>query len=148
MDIFEESYLLMQGDLDCPADCVLCEDGPMQFLPGEIEHMEKKLGIPKEKLANMHEIGGHAVWMIARDEGHCIFYDCGRCRNRDARPLDCRTYPAIPSKKDGRISVRLDSRCPLVKKGMISDEFLSRAESAWKKAAPPQWWLKIYEKMI
>lgn len=120
--------------------------GGVQFLPGEIDFLSKKFRIKKDKLANFHKIDGCSVWIITADEKNCPFYKFGRCIKRDARSLDCRSYPAIPYVKNGKLSIILDKKCPLVKKNSIKKGFLDKAKRAWKMVKPPTWWLKIYEK--
>lgn len=114
-------------------------------MPREIDFLSKKLNIPKEKLANQHKINGHFVWGITVDEKNCIFYKFGRCIKRSARPLDCRSYPIIPFLKKGKLDVKLESKCPLVKKKMIKKEILEKIRIAWQTVNPPDWWLKIYK---
>ena len=147
MTNFEKAYELINDDLGCPQNCKICEEGALLFLPGEIEFLSKKFKIPKSKLANLHEIDGHKIWMIASNERHCPFYKFGKCIKRDARPWDCRSYPVIPYLKNGKLSVKLDKKCPLVKNNKIKKEFVEKAKKAWKIVNPPKWWIKIYEKI-
>ncbi len=145
MNKFEKAYQLINDDLSCPKNCNICEKGALQYLPEEVAFLAKRTKVRKEKLANIYKINGHLVWTIMSNDKHCPFYKSGRCMNRDARPLDCRSYPAIPYLKRGELDVKLDEKCPLVKKNIIPEGFLNRARDAWKIANPPSWWLKIYE---
>ena len=148
MNNFESAYKLTKDDLNCPKNCKICENGAVQFLPGEVEFLSKKFKIPKNKLANLHEIDGHKIWIIATNEKHCPFYRFGKCIKRDARPLDCRAYPIIPCLNNRKFSMRLDRKCPLVKDNKIKKEFIEKAKKAWEIINPPKWWVKIYEKEI
>lgn len=142
---FSELYEIVDGNLNCPVGCNICECGFMQFLPGEIEYLSKEYKISKECLGNRHVVDGREVWMIKDDEDDCVFYKNGRCSKREVRCLDCRTYPAIPYLEEGVISVRLDDRCPLVKNKMIDQVFLENALRAWRLSNPPDWWMHIYK---
>jgi len=143
---FEEIYELVDYNLDCPTDCKICEDGFMQFLPGEVEYLSKKHRILKNKLANKHVIAGRVVWIIKNTESDCSFYKCGKCTKREIRPLDCRTYPATPYFKNNKICVKLSEQCPLVRRGKVDLNFIKQSLEAWKRAKPPKWWMEIYIK--
>ncbi len=147
MNKFEEAYRLINDELNCFKNCSICEKGAMQYLPGEVNFLSKKTKVPKEKLANLYKINGHSVWAIMSNDEHCSFYKSGKCTNRDARPLDCRSYPAIPYLKRGKLDIKLDEKCPLVKKNIIPEGFLDKARNAWKINNPPIWWLKIYQEI-
>ncbi len=147
MNKFLKAYQLVDDELSCPKNCNICEEGAMQYLPKEIDFLSRRINIPKEKIANLHEINGHLVWAMMSNEKHCPFYKFGKCINRNARALDCRSYPALPILKRGRLDIRLDEKCPLVKRNMVPKGFLNRAKDAWEIANPPIWWLKIYKEI-
>ncbi len=140
---FAKAYKLFNYDLDCPSGCTICEDGPLIFLPGEIDFVSVMCDISKEILAKPTDINGKEVWVC--NDNPCPFYKCGRCVNRDFRPFDCRSYPVIPYLKDGKLDVKLDKTCPLVQQKKMGQGFLGDAKKGWEYLAPPIWWLKIYQ---
>ncbi len=143
---FEKAYKLVNEDLDCPKGCKVCEGGGVLFLPNEAEFLSKKLGLSKESFANLKSIDGYDVWGADEFDKHCPFYRFGRCVNREARPFDCRSYPAVPSLKGNLLKIELDPNCPLAKEGKITQAFLKKATKAWEYLSPPEWWLRIYGK--
>lgn len=145
---FGKIYKNTVHNFKCLADCRICEDRFLQFLPGEAEYLSTKYKIPRCKLANKHKINGKVVWMIENDEKDCNFYKCGRCIKREIRSLDCRTYPVIPFLKNKKLSVKLDTKCPVAKEGKIPDYFIKKCLKSWKEANPPGWWMKIYKKNL
>jgi len=150
MNKFEKAYGLIKDDLGCSKNCKICEEGSLQFLPGEVEFLSKKLRIAKNKLAHSYQIDGHIIWLlpkikVPKIDKHCPFYKFGKCIKRYARPLDCRSYPLLPYLKKGKLSVKLDKQCPLVKQKKIKKEFIRRAFKAWKIVNPPKWWIEIYK---
>ena len=144
---FEKIYKLTADDLGCKRNCKICERKAMVFLPGEIYFLEKKFNIPPSKFAIRYKIGKRVIWARKSIDKNCPFYKFGRCIKRKARPLDCRSYPLFPYLKNGKIKLKLDKNCPLVKSKKISKDFIKRVILAWKIANPPQWWIKIYEKI-
>lgn len=144
MNKFEKTYKLIGGDIGCPIGCEICEEGPLYFLPGEIDFLSEKLKISKENLAFKRQFRNHNIWMLKAEERHCLYYRCHKCANRDARALDCRSYPVIPYVKGNKIFVKLDKKCPMVKKNKIKKSFIDRAQKAWRYISPPKWWLDFY----
>lgn len=147
MNKFEKAYALVNQNLNCPKNCKICEQSHMLFLPNEMEYLSKKNKIKKNNFANHHKINRKKIWVILEEEKNCPFFKFGKCIKRNARPLDCRSFPAVPYYTKEKISVKLDEICPLVKKNKISKKFVLNAKKAWQTIAPPKWWIKIYEKM-
>lgn len=146
MNKFEKAYKIINEDITCPANCKICENDFSLFLPGEIKYLSRKLKISQNKLANRCQKEGRLVQLLKKEDKGCRFYKFGRCTKREARPLDCRSYPGVPYLKNGKISVKLDKKCPLVKNGKILKDYLKKSLRAWRFVNPPKWWLKIYKR--
>lgn len=144
---FERVYNLVREDILCPVDCNICENGWIQFLPGEIEFLSHKVKIPKSKIAKLYKMHGKKVWMRLQKDSHCPFFNLGRCSIRKWRPMDCRSFPVVPKIIKNKIVMELCIRCPLVKKGEIKNTFIRKANEAWKIINPPRWWLKIWNEI-
>lgn len=147
MNEFEKAYELVSDDIGC-SGCNICEERFLIFLPGEVEFLSKKFKVPRNKLASSHKIGKNIIWTREEKDKHCIFYKFGRCIKREARPFDCRVYPANLCLENGKLSVKPDKRCPLVKKNKIKKDFIKRTEKAWQIINPPKWWIEFYTELI
>ena len=110
-----------------------------------MEYLSRKVEIHRKKFAKCYRLGKYKIWARLQKDEDCPFFQNGRCINREARPLDCRSYPAIPTLKNGKLKVTLSKRCPLVINRKIPADFLKRALKAWKIVSPPKWWLKLYQ---
>jgi Fe-S-cluster containining protein len=156
-----------ESELPCLAHCPdgICErDEKVFFLPFEIEFVSERTGLDL--------VGTGAFWVVdipdVGDDGRmgsvpiglkdshrrCPFFtqDC-QCAIHDHRPVDCRSFPLIPSfYRDGSVGSVLRGYCPLVsgtdrlKAPGLPDGFVELYRELWEFLSPnvPVSWKYLY----
>ena len=106
------------------------------FTPSEVETL-----IDSNNSDYFEKHGNTAV-----PKGICGFFDSPLCAVYEKRPVDCRTYPVSVKLDNGVLYFVIDMKCPAVRKGIVTYQFISRAKTAWIKNLPGIEWLKEYSK--
>ena len=106
----------------CGGACCACDgdgQGGMLLFPGE------------EKLYDPLPEGFEIQRDDAVMEGAGLLICAGECR-RDQRPLSCRLFPLLPTRKGSKMDRRAWAVCPLMEwgKGGLSQEFVQAVKKA------------------
>lgn len=127
-----------RGELKICTSCAEapCEVGPEQvtLLPFEDEFIQSRL-VAEGRAVSLVE-----VQAIAGCE-HCPFFVSRRCSIHPHRPIDCRTYPLVPTfgaKQEFEFTV--SGVCPL--RAGVDRPFIELMRDVWNKLLPllpPQW---------
>ncbi len=120
----------------CPRDCNLCEEREtLMLLPGESELIA---GDPRES-----PVSGRILLRVldaahASDEAcplQCS--SCKSCRIYESRPIDCRSFPVVPTLAldgdDVHVTVSR-TYCPIADK--LPDGFIDAVRRAWQTLSP------------
>ena len=120
--------------LSCQGCCRFREAQSMwrpKVAPAEGE--ARPLGRPEELDANEHKkdltwaLGedGYLRTVEAQGQNRCIFLNLGtnKCGVYTGRPFECRLYPFLLTKKNGRVAVSVHLSCPYVQRSRYSVEF-------------------------
>lgn len=127
-----------QGELKICTDCVdvPCEVGPEQvtLLPHEAEFIQARLRAEEreEEIATIEGIAGCAL---------CPFFQHQRCSIHPHRPIDCRTYPLVPTVKSGAVRFQVSGVCP--RWDYSNAPFVDLMAKVWRQLIPhlsADWW--------
>ncbi len=121
-----------RGELKICTDCIEapCEVGPEQvtLLPFEDEFIQARLA------AEGRQVPLEQVQAIAGCE-QCPFFVSRRCSIHPHRPIDCRTYPLVPSFAEaGEVTFTVSGVCPL--RAGVDRPFIRLMTAVWEKLQP------------
>lgn len=156
-DLLEQAYRLTDGyPMDCLTHCDgLCEiNESMTLLPYEHLYIAERLG---QKRSPFHLVTVEGVRFAYEEVGHpcpALAEDGITCTIWPYRPLDCRSFPVVPtfslddpSQVETHIS---DGYCPLAHRIANWTEFVEAMRAAWLLLAPriPPAWKRWYNEQI
>lgn len=121
-----------RGELKICTSCAEapCEVGPEQvtLLPFEDEFIQSRLA------AEGRSVSLAEVQAIAGCE-HCPFFVSRRCSIHPHRPIDCRTYPLVPTfAAEQEFEFTVSGVCPL--RAGVDRPFIQLMMDVWKKLLP------------
>jgi len=122
---------------ECMANKGLCCENrtPPVLLPAEIHDLLQ------DKIISDEFIFGK---VSAKAKGVCTFFKEPFCTVYETRPIDCRTYPISIDLKNETLVFVIDTACPAVRKGLVTDEFIQQAIKTWRNAELSKEWIKEY----
>lgn len=150
-DSFKETYqeaiaLLRTFDGICPRDCDLCEDREiLMLIPGEAQLIaEQACEASSEERELFRVLNGSSG-----SQSPCVA-QCQTSRScglYESRPIDCRSFPAVPEFDLDSADVHVEvscSYCPIADRLPVG--FTDAVETAWRRLSPylPQDWKRRF----
>lgn len=125
-----------------------CEMGDLSesviFLPQEIEFIEEKTGRDLSDIKRI-KIDGFGSFGLMDYDSLCPFLNGNHCTIRKYRMFDCRSYPIVPTWKDGILDFTLAKGCPI--NPNLPPRFTETIIKAWRKLDPllPLPWKRFWD---
>jgi Fe-S-cluster containining protein len=121
-----------RGELKICTDCVEapCEVGPEQvtLLPFEDEFIQTRLAAEGRRVT-LDDVRGIAGCEL------CPFFVSRRCSIHPHRPIDCRTYPLVPSfAAEREVAFTVSGVCP--RRAGVDRPFIHLMTAVWEKLLP------------
>ena len=150
-ETFEAKYRWAVKELSvfdgiCPRDCKLCEEKEILVLmPGESRLIADEVCTNSLERRAIPPVLDKASESYISCPMQCAAFNY--CRIYEARPIDCRSFPAVPEFAsecdDVRISVS-HSYCPIA--GQLPTGFVETVKHVWQELSPylPKEWKRRY----
>ncbi|QID33361.1 hypothetical protein [Pampinifervens florentissimum] len=150
MDIINEIYAQEPIELGCgEINCFLCAKGgrlkpcdrlreAVILLPGE----NRLLTLLNGKAFPEMNVNGFSIGFLAPEED-CPFNVDGWCGIHGRHPIDCRSFPIVPSVNErGDLIVSIALNCPVIPPWGFTKRWVENWRRIWGKA--PLEWFKFY----
>jgi Fe-S-cluster containining protein len=145
-ELLDEAYEI-QASVPCQTNkCSAgCEPGlsdtTMVLLPGEFEYISERLHErAKFDTITLNKSGK----IVGLQKTVCPYKTIDNsCKIYDVRPIDCRSYPLMPTTVLGYLGYVLDGKCPINKNSQAIQKHARLWTAFWEKVVDlidPEWW--------